>query len=58
MYEVISDARKELSTLKGFLDKIDRFLKDAPDGCLKFQNRNGNIYYYRQVALCNNRNGV
>lgn len=30
------------------LQEIDRFLPEAPDGCLKWQNKNGKTYYYQQ----------
>lgn len=30
------------------LQEIDRFLPEAPEGCLKWQNKHGKTYYYHQ----------
>ena len=45
---IIEEAQKEISRLEKMLKGIDMFLSGAPEGCLKWQNKNGKIYYYQQ----------
>ena len=45
---IIEEAQKEISKLEKMLKRIDVFLSGAPEGCLKWQNKNGKIYYYQQ----------
>lgn len=45
---IIETARKEIIRLEKMLRKIDAFLSDAPDGCLKWQNKKEKTYYYQQ----------
>lgn len=40
--------RKEILQLENALKRIDVFLSNAPEGCLKWQNRRGKTYYYHQ----------
>lgn len=48
MNDIIKAAKAEASKLEKLLKKIDTFLCDAPGGCLKWQNKNGKTYYYKQ----------
>ena len=48
MNEIIRVARKELDRLEKLFKKITSFLDEVPDGCLKWQKKNGKIYYYQQ----------
>ena len=45
---IIENAREEIIRLEKMLRKIDSFLSNAPDGCLKWQNKKGKTYYYQQ----------
>lgn len=48
MNHIIRVARKELDRLEKLLKKINAFLDEVPDGCLKCQKKNGKTYYYQQ----------
>lgn len=48
MLNIVEEARKEISRLEKMLKRIDVFLSGAPEGCLKWQNKNGRTYYYHQ----------
>ena len=48
MLNIIEEAQKEISRLEKMHKRIDMFLSGAPEGCLKWQNRNGRTYYYHQ----------
>ncbi len=48
MRNVIKTAREEVLRLEKALKKIDAFLSNAPEGCLKWQNKRGKTYYYHQ----------
>lgn len=45
---IIEEAQKEISRLEKMLKGIDMFLSVAPEGYLKWQNKNGKTYYYQQ----------
>ena len=53
MYNFIKLAKEEVPQLENAIRKIDRFLNHAPEGCLKWQNRNGKTYYYHQFMKNN-----
>lgn len=42
--------KEEITGLEKMLGKVDDFLAHAPEGCLKWQNKNGKTYYYQQYA--------
>ena len=46
-------ANEEVPQLENGIKKIDAFLNHAPEGCLKWQNRNGKTYYYHQFMKDN-----
>ena len=48
MNEVIREVHIEIKRLEQMLKKIDDFLQQAPQGCLKWQNKGGKTYYYQQ----------
>lgn len=48
MRNFIETAREEVLRLENALKKIDTFLSNAPEGCLKWQNKSGKTYYYHQ----------
>lgn len=48
MQNFMEIARKEISQLENALKRIDVFLSNAPEGCLKWQHRRGKTYYYHQ----------
>lgn len=48
MSNLIYDAKKEVIKLEKMMVKIDDFLRNAPEGCLKWQNRRKKTYYYQQ----------
>lgn len=48
MYHFKELAKKEVPQLENALKKIDAFLVNAPEGCLKWQNKKGKTYYYHQ----------
>lgn len=45
---IIEEAQKEINRLEKMLKGIDMFLSVAPEGYLKWQNKNGKTYYYQQ----------
>ena len=49
MNHIIKLMQEEIVRLEKVLKKIDAFLCKAPDGCLKWQNKNGKTYYYQQL---------
>ena len=51
MHNFTKLAKEEVSRIEDALRKIDAFLKRAPEGCLKWQNKKGKTYYYHQF-LC------
>ena len=46
--EKVIDIKKRISELKHTLEKIEKYLSNAPEGGLKIQNRCGKTYYYHQ----------
>lgn len=48
MRNFMENAREEVLRLENALKKIDAFLSHTPEGCLKWQNKNGKTYYYHQ----------
>lgn len=50
MNNILKKLTKESSELEKILKKIDAFLENAPEGCLKWQNKNDKTYYYHQFA--------
>ena len=53
MHDFIKLAKEEELQLENAIKKIDTFLNHAPEGCLKWQNRNGKTYYYHQLMKNN-----
>lgn len=49
MSNITKLAKEEVNRLESILKKIDVFLEKAPEGCLKWQNKNGKTYYVNQV---------
>ncbi len=41
-------AKDEIARLEKIIEKIDKFQKHAPRGCLKYQNKGQNTYFYQQ----------
>ncbi len=50
MNNILKKLKKEGTELEKKLKKIDAFLENAPEGCLKWQNKNGQTYYYHQFG--------
>ena len=48
MHKFIESAKEDVPQLEYAIKKIDIFLNKAPEGCLKWQNKNGKTYYYHQ----------
>ena len=46
--EKVIDVKKRIAELKHTLEKIEKYLSNAPEGGLKIQNRCGKTYYYHQ----------
>ena len=46
--EKVIDVKKRIAELKHTLEKIEKYLSNAPEGGLKIQNRSGKTYYYHQ----------
>ena len=46
MKNFIEIVKKEVPQLENAIKKVDLFLNHAPEGCLKWQNKNGKTYYY------------
>lgn len=55
--EIIQIAKEEIIKLEKINNKIEAFLKKAPEGCLKWQNKNEKTYYYHQFKLDNEKWG-
>ena len=53
MHNFIESAKEEVPQLENAIKKIDVFLNHAPEGCLKWQHRNGKTYYYHQFMKDN-----
>lgn len=53
MHNFIELAKEEVPQLENVLKKINAFLNNAPEGCLKWQNKNGKTYYYHQFMKDN-----
>lgn len=45
---IIEKAKKEIVKLENLMKMIDKFQSHAPQGCLKFQNKGENTYFYQQ----------
>lgn len=45
---MVLDIEKELHKLEEMIEIIDTFIEKAPEGCLKCQVREGNVFYYHQ----------
>ena len=48
MSTFINNAKEEIIRLDKLLESINKFLKNSPDGCLKWKYRNEKLYYYHQ----------
>lgn len=48
MNETMREMAIEIKRLEQMLQKIDAFLQQAPEGCLKWQNKGEKTYYYQQ----------
>ncbi len=48
MHNFIELAKEEVPRLENAIKKIDIFLNNVPEGCLKWQNKKGKTYYYHQ----------
>lgn len=48
MSTFINNAKGEIIRLDKLLESINKFLKNSPDGCLKWKYRNEKLYYYHQ----------
>lgn len=53
MHNFIELAKEEVPRLENPIKKIDAFLNNVPEGCLKWQNKNGKTYYYHQFMKDN-----
>lgn len=53
MHNFIELVKEEVPELENALKKINAFLNHAPEGCLKWQHRNGKTYYYHQFMKDN-----
>ena len=53
MKNFIEIVKKEVPQLENAIKKVDLFLNHAPEGCLKWQNKNGKTYYYHQFMKDN-----
>ena len=53
MKNFIEIVKKEVLQLENAIKKVDLFLNHAPEGCLKWQNKNGKTYYYHQFMKDN-----
>ena len=50
---IVDEAKKEIERLENLQKKAEKFLEEAPPGCLKWQNKNGKTYYYHQFMMDN-----
>lgn len=48
MTDIVKVAKEEIANMEVMIKKIDTFLADAPDGCLKCQKKAGKAYFYHQ----------
>ena len=48
MNDIMREFEKEINKLEKIMQKIDDFLREAPEGCLKWQHKKGKTYYYQQ----------
>lgn len=48
MSSLEKETKKEIARLEKMIKKIDEFKEQAPQGCLKIQNKGNNIYFYQQ----------
>lgn len=48
MNEMMQEVKLEINKLEKMMQKIDDFLHNAPEGCLKWQHKGKKIYYYQQ----------
>jgi len=53
MNNFIEIVQGEVPQLENAIKKVDLFLNHAPEGCLKWQNKNGKTYYYHQFMKGN-----
>lgn len=53
MHNFIQLVEDEVPQLENTLKKIDTFLDNAPEGCLKWQKKKGKTYYYHQFMKDN-----
>lgn len=54
MHNFTKIAKEEVLRLEDTLKRIDAFLSKAPEGCLKWQNKQGKMYYYHQFMNVDN----
>lgn len=50
MNNILKKLKKEGTELEKILKRIDVFLENAPEGCLKWQNKKDKTYYYHQFG--------
>lgn len=48
---IVNEAKIEIERLEKIQKKTEKFLEEAPPGCLKWQNKNGRTYYYHQYMM-------
>ncbi len=48
MSNIKKETRREIDNLEDMISQVEAFLSDAPSGCLKYQNKGSNTYYYQQ----------
>lgn len=53
--KLLKEAKKELKNLEVMLAKVEKFQKNAPIGCLKYQKKGKKTYYYHQIWDDNNK---
>ena len=46
--KIVNEAKKEIERLENLQKKAEKFIEEAPPGCLKWQNKKGRTYYYHQ----------
>ena len=51
MQAITNLVNEEIARLEKLNKNVDMRLKNVPEGCLKYQNINGKIYYYHQYVL-------
>lgn len=50
MNNILKNLKKESAELEKILKRIDMFMENAPEGCLKWQNKKDKTYYYHQFG--------